>query len=931
MPGRKVLGPEPEEFVRAGGALPAFGWWSFGCERLQTGANMDVVAASYPQLKAHVPGIAQAKLEATGAFERLGDRAKQVIRALSTDVAGEGIDLLADVAGLVPGANLVVKYSARGIGQARQHLEKRAELAQTTDMGLKVGQARTSAAQELAATIRELSHPGLPQVVVIEDLHRMGPDLAELLDALGRPTSKQPVLVIGTAWPEGAHNCEYSRWVANATAASHLEVVPVAPLDESDLVQLVLEQAPRTNRETAALLAARMPNPHFIKLWLTSKQVKRRIGRAKGRIELGPGELDQLPASVQDVMRMRWNELPAPVRSALIRAIASRVEATLHSDADGAIPTYDPSTVAAAAELAGVGEHELVNSLQHAVTPLSWCLNENDVHWVREHMLLAPVHESITDDELGLGQDEIVRLRDATRHVLTEAITERADDNSAMPPSVHNLALAQWLLDLTPPDGTISDAVQVAALTLGVQLAAQYRYREAITLALEFFPRLCDAPLETRHAVGTWLGEDGRVKDAITEFEQLLTDHMRMLGPDAPDTLTTRSNLASWLGEDGRVKDAISQFEQLLEDFIRVLGPDAPDTLTTRNNLASWLGRDGQVKDAITQFEQLLQDRMRVLGPDAPATLTTRNNLAAVLGRDGRVKDAITQFEQLLEDFIRVLGPDAPDTLITRNNLAFMLGRDGQVKDAITQLEQLLQDRSRVLGPDAPATLTTRNNLATVLGEDGRVKDAITQFEQLLEDRMRVLGPNAPDTLTARSNLASWLGEDGQVKDAITQFEQLLQDRMQVLGPDAPDTLTTRGNLASWLGENGQVKDAITQFEQLLEDFLRVLGPDAPDTLTARGNLASWLGENGQVKDAITQFEQLLQDRTRVLGPDAPDTLTTRYNLASWLTGDGRVKDAITQFEQLLKDATRVMGTEHPLTKAVREALDRLRGDQMDG
>ena len=63
-----------------------------------------------------------------------------------------------------------------------------------------------------------------------------------------------------------------------------------------------------------------------------------------------------------------------------------------------------------------------------------------------------------------------------------------------------------------------------------------------------------------------------------------------MLGPDAPNTLATRINLGLYLGEVGRVPEAISGFKQLLADQLRI-GPDAPNTLTTRNNLAFWLAR----------------------------------------------------------------------------------------------------------------------------------------------------------------------------------------------------------------------------------------------------------------------------------------------------------------------------------------------------
>ena|ERR1035437_2756613 len=87
-----------------------------------------------------------------------------------------------------------------------------------------------------------------------------------------------------------------------------------------------------------------------------------------------------------------------------------------------------------------------------------------------------------------------------------------------------------------------------------------------------------------------------------------------------PDTLTTRNNLAFWLGESGRVAEAITAFEQLLADQSRVLGPDDPHTLTARYNLAGLLGESGRVAEAITAYEQLLADQSKVLGPDAPQT-----------------------------------------------------------------------------------------------------------------------------------------------------------------------------------------------------------------------------------------------------------------------------------------------------------------------
>ncbi|WP_331746107.1 tetratricopeptide repeat protein [Streptomyces virginiae] len=79
----------------------------------------------------------------------------------------------------------------------------------------------------------------------------------------------------------------------------------------------------------------------------------------------------------------------------------------------------------------------------------------------------------------------------------------------------------------------------------------------------------------------------------------------------------------------------MADFEQLLPDRLRVLGPDHPDTLTTRHDLAHWRGRAGDPAGAAAALAELLADRMRVLGPDHPHTLTTRHNLAHWRGETG--------------------------------------------------------------------------------------------------------------------------------------------------------------------------------------------------------------------------------------------------------------------------------------------------------
>ena len=226
-----------------------------------------------------------------------------------------------------------------------------------------------------------------------------------------------------------------------------------------------------------------------------------------------------------------------------------------------------------------------------------------------------------------------------------------------------------------------------------------------------------------------------------------------LLGPDHRDSLTSRNNLAGAYESAGRLTEAITLYEQVLTDRIRILGNNHPNTLTSRNNLASAYASAGRLTEAITLYEQVLTDRIRVLGEDHPDTLTSRNNLAGAYESAGRLTEAITLYEQVLTDRIRILGEDHPDTLSSRNNLAGAYQRSGRLTEAITLYEQVLSDRTRVLGEDHPDTLTTRNNLAYSYHTAGRLTEAIMRWQAVCADCLRILGPDHPLTATVRENL----------------------------------------------------------------------------------------------------------------------------------------------------------------------------------
>ncbi|MEV4656281.1 tetratricopeptide repeat protein [Micromonospora sp. NPDC049301] len=98
---------------------------------------------------------------------------------------------------------------------------------------------------------------------------------------------------------------------------------------------------------------------------------------------------------------------------------------------------------------------------------------------------------------------------------------------------------------------------------------------------------------------------------------------------------TTRANLATWKGRAGDHNTAITQHEQLLTDRLRVLGPDHPDTLTTRGHLAHLLLGRGAVLAARAQVTAKLEAERRLFGPRDHRTQRTQELLNEITTRMG--------------------------------------------------------------------------------------------------------------------------------------------------------------------------------------------------------------------------------------------------------------------------------------------------------
>jgi tetratricopeptide (TPR) repeat protein len=184
------------------------------------------------------------------------------------------------------------------------------------------------------------------------------------------------------------------------------------------------------------------------------------------------------------------------------------------------------------------------------------------------------------------------------------------------------------------------------------------------------------------------------------EFRDILDLQVRLLGRDHQDSLSTRHNLAHILAANGKMDQAIAQFQETIERKTRTLGPADLLTLRSRRALLFYLIKDGRAKEAKQQLDSLALLDARLWSIDHPANFSLRYSAAAIRIIEGDVSKLDLELKDLLKREILVLGESHSRTLDTRMALADLYEKQGKNIKARAQLQIVLSHRRAFLGKD---------------------------------------------------------------------------------------------------------------------------------------------------------------------------------------------------------------------------------------
>ena len=724
---RKVLGPKTQGFVRPPGAVPAYSWLAVNCADGADGSFVDVTQLLWPNLRAHVRFLVEGWKKATTTKEQFAQWVTTQRRAGATQLGDE-----ASVMALESVLDAVLGVAVPGIGPAlsgvkagvRSYGNRRKTRLDLASGGLLDGES-SGTTRDLAAALLRLVATEMPMIVAIEDLHLMDPTLSELLGELARPAQSKPILIVGSAWPEGRDYVTYRTWRDDLLLRERASLYSGSSfpyLGAPELVDLSRQFAPASDEAMLGMLASKWPNPYALSLALSDAYFISDFVH-DGRLQISAEDLKSMPSTIRDLFRRRWRALPAEVQDVLML-----VAGALPSDDITDVAPFLREAVLEASDEVPVSVTSAADrraALRAAVDPSNWIRTlsqEGEIQQFRELSLQAVAYDQFIENR---GR-HAPKLRAAISRVLRRLVPRQFGES----PSASELVACRWLLEIDPSEDEIT---ALAALTLADAAGATSQSAKALELMTpQVVSTLCDRPVRTSYVqqqLALWNLRDRRFAEALAALEKAI-QCAEELGHSDERAILDRLR-AIPLVELGYPQEAIAIHEAALLELEQQTHPADRQLAFHRRHLGTALAQVGRSEESV----QILLDAATQIPRPKPGShyameeVETLNAYGLLLLATEKADDALGIFQDL-QDALPV-EPDSQVGLTIRANYASALARLGDPL-GVEMLREIVHSRSALVGIDHPQTLLARAKLAQIELQQG-APTALADLRQVFD------------------------------------------------------------------------------------------------------------------------------------------------------------------------------------------------------
>ena len=151
----------------------------------------------------------------------------------------------------------------------------------------------------------------------------------------------------------------------------------------------------------------------------------------------------------------------------------------------------------------------------------------------------------------------------------------------------------------------------------------------------------------TRHNLDALRSRYVKPEEALAGLRGRVDSSIGELGADHPETFTARGLLAEQLLRSGAFDESIGLLEKLLADRVRVLGVNAPATVTTSFMYGRALRECGRPEDSATHLRALVEAAPTEVTTPSPEHLQIRAELVLSLIEAGDQAGALTELQVL--------------------------------------------------------------------------------------------------------------------------------------------------------------------------------------------------------------------------------------------------------------------------------------------
>lgn len=374
---------------------------------------------------------------------------------------------------------------------------------------------------------------------------------------------------------------------------------------------------------------------------------------------------------------------------------------------------------------------------------------------------------------------------------------------------------------------------------------------------------------------GMYLHENYELEKAKLAFQEGITIHSKLSGPESNNTVFFLEKLGNVYSTGNEYAQAAETFINTLEIKKKRIGVEHLETAVTLDYLGNVYALQGKYPEAESCFELSVEIRKKLLGEEHHNTISSIINLASTYHRRGKFDLALELFIKTLDPRTMVIGAQNfqnADILNHLGNLRF----DQRKYDMAEQLHtKAIEAFEKFFGREHPKTVEAITNLA----KDYLFMKQYKLSEDLLIEAVsiseKIYGLENHVTATNIHNLGRVYMDARNLKKAEEAFAKALEIRKNSLGLFDPVTLSSYTAMAMLYYKMGMLDKAEIAFQQSLDIARGIYGNENIETAKIMFNLATVLIKLEKFSEAEPLYLEALVGYEKEYGFNHPETKDT--------------------------------------------------------